>query len=87
MLILIKVFERTCEYRSEVLVDGTLRVLVVVCTSRAVKIAGGRKLYFFEICNFINKNLEFLSRTLQLLPPLLCLFLNIFNEDDKLISV
>lgn len=87
MLSVIEVFEKTCEYRNEVFVDGTLRVLVVVCTSRGVKIAGERKLYFFEIDNSINKNLKSLSRTLQLLPPLLCLFLNIFNEDDKLISV
>ena len=87
MLSVIEVFEKTCECRSEVFVDETLRVHVIVCTSRDVKIAEERKLYFFEIGNSINKNLKFLSRTLQLLPPLLYLFLNIFNENDKLISV
>lgn len=60
MLSLIEVFERTCECRSEVFVGRTLRVLVVLCTSRGVNIAGARKLYF-EICDFNDKNLKFLS--------------------------
>lgn len=87
MLSVIEVFEKICECRSEVFVDGTLRVLVIVYISRGVKIVEERKLYFFEIDNSINKNLKFLSRTLQLLSSLLYLFLNIFNEDDKLIFV
>ena len=63
LAVLIEVFERAYECRSEVLVGVTLRVLVVVCTSRGVNISGRRKLYFFEIRNFIDKNFKFLSRT------------------------
>lgn len=63
MLSVIEVFKKIYEYRNKVFINRILKKFIIIYINRDIKIIKKRKLYFFEINNFINKNLKFLSRT------------------------